>query len=134
VYNFFKEIVWKSGNFALSSQTQSDKTFQRFPNILADFRNLLTPCVRVVTIATGERSFSHLKLIKLHNHVAREIDGSSHVTTESGTSSHEGHCQSVCQKRPGRQSFMVCAGFFVYMNVARGTTYVNNTFINLVSR
>jgi len=37
-----------------------------------------------VSVVTGERSFSQLKLIKSHNHVAREIGGSGHVSAESG--------------------------------------------------
>jgi len=75
----------------------------------ADFRILLTLSVSVVT---GERNFFQLKLINSHNHIAGEIGESSHVSIESGTSPPEGHCQSLCQKTPGRQSFKVHAGFF----------------------
>jgi len=65
---------------------------KRFRNISADFRIALTLPVSVVT---GDRSFSQQKLIKSYNHVARQIDGSSHLPAESGTFSHDGHCQSV---------------------------------------
>jgi len=33
------------------------------------------------------------------------------MSLESWTTSPEGHCQSVCQKLPRRQSFKVYAGF-----------------------
>ena len=67
---------------------------KRFPNLTADIRIVL---IRPVSVVTGERSFSQLKLIKSHNHVAREISGSSHVSVESETSFHERHCQSVAK-------------------------------------
>jgi len=51
---------------------------KRFPNTSANVRIVLTLPVSVVT---GERSFSQLKLIK--SHVTREIGGSSHVSVES---------------------------------------------------
>jgi len=49
-----------SGNFAFSSQTQCDKTFAK---ISLDFRIVL---ILQVVVASGERSFSQLKLIKSH--------------------------------------------------------------------
>jgi len=78
---------------------QSDKTFPK--HISRRLNSVNPPCVRI----HWGKEFSQLKLIKSHNHVAREIGGSSHVSIESGTSSHEGHCQSVCQKKNRKRSF-----------------------------
>jgi len=65
-----------SGHFAFSSQTQSDK---RFPKHMSRLPNCANPlCVR----SHWEKRISQLRLIKSHNHVAREIGGSSHVFVE----------------------------------------------------
>jgi len=50
---------------------------KRFPNISAGFQFALTLSASVVT---GGKRISQLKLIKSHNHVAREIGGSSHLS------------------------------------------------------
>ena len=80
-----------SGNFAFPSQTHSDKTFPKYMSRLPTCANL--PCV----CSYWGKSFSQLKLITSHNHAARRLMDLA-TCDESETSSHEGHCQSVCQK------------------------------------
>jgi len=69
-----------SRHFAFSSQRQSDKTFPKHISKSPNCAN--PPCVR----SHEEGSFSQLKLIKSHHHVAREVGGTSQVSVESETS------------------------------------------------